>query len=141
MERISNPMFTYQYGDIELTNIINHDRSYDDEKLPKMTLTEFINKIKNGEEVEAGTFVYFTLHDLVDENDSRYMHDTFTHIPTDTKIEVEYDEQMEDWTRIFVLVNGKKIWIGDEPNGEFIDMVVPYGDTTGFEFQSFQEWS
>lgn len=141
MERISNPMFTYQYGDIELTNIINHDRSYDDEKLPKMTLTEFINKIKNNEEVQAGTFVYFTLHDLVDDNDTRYMHDTFTHIPTDTKIEVEYDEQIEDWTRIFILVDGKKIWIGDDPNGEFIDMVVPYGDTNAFEFQSFQEWS
>ena len=69
------------------------------------------------------------------------MHDTFTHIPTDTKIEVEYDEQMEDWTRIFILVDGKRIWIGDEPNGEFIDMVVPYGDTNAFEFQSFQEWS
>lgn len=54
MEHISNPMFEYQYGDIELGNIIQHDRfTYPDEQLPKMSLTEFVTKLKNHEDIEA----------------------------------------------------------------------------------------
>lgn len=141
MEKIINPMFTYQYGDVELDNLVNHDHNYDHTKLPHITLTDLISKIKNHDTVEAGTFVYITMHDLVNEHDTRYMHDTYTHIQSDTRIEVEYDEQMDDWTRIFIILDDKRIWIGDEPNDEWNQMTSSYGDINAFELEAFQEWT
>lgn len=141
MERISIPMFTYQYGDIELSNIINHDCNYDDEKLPKMTLTEFINKIKNNEEVEAGTFVYITMHDLMRERSYNYTTLRYNHVPTNESLLLEFDPQMDNWCRAYLQIDGKSIWIGDEVDGDFNNMISTYGDINAFEFQSFQEWS
>lgn len=137
MEKISDPMFRM---DTDL-NIINHDRQrYPDEKLPKMTLTEFINKIKNNEQLEGGTFVYITMHDLVKES-SNWSEEVFVHVPTNTKLLLETEEDDMMWSRAWLLIDDKKIWIGDEVDGEFQDMTCPFGDINAFEFKSFQEWS
>lgn len=141
MENIFNPMFQYQYGDIELDNIIQHDRfTYPDERLPKMTLTELICKIKNHEEIEAGTFVYITMQDLTKET-CTWSEEVLTHIQTNTKLVLESEENNDNWTRAFLIIDDKKIWIGDEVDGSFHDMTAKYGDTNSFEFKTFQEYS
>lgn len=141
MENISNPMFEFQYGDIELDNIIQHDRfTYPDEQLPKMSLTEFVTKLKNHEDIEAGTFVYITIQDLIKET-CTWSEEVLTHIQTNTKLVLESEEDNEDWTRAFLVIDDKKIWIGDEIDGSFHDMTAKYGDTNSFEFKTFQEYS
>ena len=141
MENISNPMFKYQYGDIELDNIIQHDRfTYPDEQLPKMSLTEFVTKLKNQEDIEAGTFVYMTMLHLIEENCTS-SEEVLTHIPTSAKLVLESEEDNDDWTRAFLIIDDKKIWIGDEVDGSFHDMTAKYGDTNSFEFKTFQEYS
>lgn len=50
-------------------------------------------------------------------------------------------EDNEDWTKAFLVIDDKKIWIGDEVDGSFHDMTAKYGDTNSFEFKTFQEYS
>ena len=133
------PMFDYQYGDIKLDNIINHDKDYDESNLPHITFTEFINKIKNHEPIDAGTFIYITAHDLIKEDDSRYVWSSYTHIPTNTKIEVE-GEVESLWVRVYVTIEGR-IWIGDDFDDKFWEIMRPRGTVNAFEFKAFQEYT
>ena len=133
------PMFDYQYGDIKLDNIINHDKDYDESNLPHITFTEFINRIKNHEPIDAGTFVYITAHDLIKENDSRYVWSSYTHIPTNTKIEIEGEDE-SPWVRVYIIVEGR-IWIGDDFDDKFWEIMKPGGTTIATEFKTFQEYS
>jgi len=106
----------------------------------KMTLDEFINKIKNHENVKQGTSVYFNMHDIIKEKTDWYTHDEFTHIPTNTKIIVEYDETLECWSRTSLLLPGMQkseaIWIGDDEEDCWWKA---QHDVTGFEMKVFVE--
>ena len=136
------PMFDYQYGSIELNNIINHDCNYDESKLPHITFTEFVNKIKRHESIDAGTFIHITAHDLIKEEDPRYVWDSYTHIPTNTKIEVE-GEVESPWVRVYIILEGqeKNIWIGDDFDDKFWEIMKPGGNINAVEFKTFQEYT
>lgn len=136
-----SPMFDYQYGRIELDNIINHDRDYDESNLPHITFEEFINKIKNHEPIDAGTFIYIIAHDLIEEDDPRYIWSSYTHIPTNTKIEID-GEVESSWVRVYIILEGQSqnIWIGDDFDNKFWEIMKPGGTTNTTEFKTFQEY-
>lgn len=104
----------------------------------KLTLDEFIEKIKNHEKVEEGTSVYFNMHDISKENTSCFMSDEFLHIPTNTRIIVEYDELLECWSQTWLILPGHddKIWIGDDEEDCWWKAKH---DVTGFEMKVFVE--
>lgn len=107
----------------------------------KMTFDEFIDKIKNHESINQGTTIYFNMHDIISDDSSNYLSDEFTHIPTNTKIIVEYDEEMESWSRTSILIPGfsEKIWIGDDEEDCWWHAAHEQ-DTCGFELKVFVEW-
>ena len=138
---IMNNMFDYQYGDNELKNIINHPFDYPEDKLPHITLEELINNIKNNAQIEAGTFVHISLHDLTKESVS-WNCETYVHIPTNTKVTVEYDEQLDGFSRTTITIPGINgtFWIGDDIDDNWYNMTTPNVNINAFELKSFQEY-
>lgn len=110
----------------------------------KLTFDELLNKIKNHEEIKQGTSVYFDMHDIEHFNGSVYLHDEFIHIPTNTKILVDYDEEYDTWSNTSILLPGMQeneaIWIGDDVEDCWYK--ASHADvTTGFEMNVFVEWT
>ena len=84
-----------------------------------ITFDELIKKVKNHEHVDKGTLIHFGMHDIIrDTNVNVFMHEEFIHIPTNTRILVDYDELLEQWSRTSIILPGmnenQAIWIGDD---------------------------
>lgn len=124
-----------------LVNVIeNREVEFGNYPDDKLTLDEFIKKIENKDPILQGTTVYFNMHDIILDNDTAYFHDEFVHIPTNTKIFVEYDEEDDTWSRTSILIpnHSEKIWIGDDCEDCWWKA---QHEVTGFEMKVFVEWT
>lgn len=132
------------YVNPELVNVVeNPEVSFGNYPEDKLTLDELINKVKNKEPIKQGTEVHFDMHDIIrDDRDNAYLHETYIHIPTNTRIRVEYDDCMDEWTRTSLLLPGysEEIWIGDDIEDCWWN--ATHGECTlGFKMNAFVEWT
>ena len=132
------------YVNPELVNVVeNPEVSFGNYPEDKLTLDELINKVKNKEPIKQGTEVHFDMHDIIrDDRDNAYLHETYIHIPTNTRICVEYDDCMDEWTRTSLLLPGysEEIWIGDDIEDCWWN--ATHGEcTSGFKMNTFVEWT
>ena len=131
------------YINHELVNVVELDPfeiesgNFPDEMI---TIDELIDRIKNKKPIKQGIKIHFNMYDIIyDVNSHIFMHDTFIHIPTNTKIFVEYDENW-GWERTFLLIPNysEKIWIGDNNEDCWWDATHNEGSYS-FEMKSFIE--
>lgn len=108
-----------------------------------MTIDTLIKKLCSQETVAAGTPIYFTMHELIlDEEASEVGIDVFEHIPTGAKLmyiddpfNYEYDPD------IYLVLPGttKKIWIAEDMGELFKQAMSEDGDICAFEIPYLDE--
>lgn len=129
----------------EIVNVVENEKvSFGEYPTDGITFDELLKKIENHEKILQGTPIHFNMHDIMHENGCDYLHDKFIHIPTNTKILVEYDEQLDGWTRNSIVLPGhndsEAIWIADDV--EDVWWKAAHEEMfTGFELNAFVEWS
>lgn len=121
---------SYNIDPVNLTNINSND---------KFTFDELIEKLQNHEKINLKTKVYINMHDMLKVSEG-YLKDIFEHIPTGTKVIVEYDEEQR-WshTEIVLPNTNEEIWIGDEIEDLWYNATTPLGSINGFEMEIFEE--
>lgn len=121
---------SYNINPVNLTNVKSND---------KFTFTELIEKLQNHEKINLKTKVYINMHDMLKVFEG-YLKDIFEHIPTGTKVIVEYDEKQR-WshTEIILPNTNEEIWIGDEIEDLWYNATTPLGAINGFEMEIFEE--
>ena len=128
----------------EIVNVVENEKvAFGEYPTNGITFEELLKKIENHEEILQGTPIHFNMHDIICENFD-YLHDEFIHIPTNTKILVEYNEQMDSWSRTSIVLQGhndsKAIWIANDDNN--IWWKAAHEEVFGgFELNAFVEWS
>ena len=128
----------------EIVNVVENEKvTFGEYPTEGITFDELLKKIENHEEILQGTPIHFNMHDIICENFD-YLHDEFIHIPTNTKILVEYNEQMDSWSRTSIVLQGhndsKAIWIANDDNN--IWWKAAHEEVFGgFELNAFVEWS
>lgn len=128
----------------EIVNVVENEKvTFGEYPTNGITFEELLKKIENHEEILQGTPIHFNMHDIICENFD-YLHDEFIHIPTNTKILVEYNEQMDSWSRTSIVLQGhndsKAIWIANDDNN--IWWKAAHEEVFGgFELNAFVEWS
>ena len=133
------------FVDPEIVNVVENQKvTFGEYPTEGIAFEELLKKIENHEEILQGTPIHFNIHDIMCENECDYLHDEFIHIPTNTRILVEYDEQMDDWTRTSIVLPGhndsEAIWIADDV--EDVWRKAAHEEMfTEFELNAFVEWS
>ena len=128
----------------EIVNVVENEKvTFGEYPTEGITFEELLKKIENNEEILQGTPIHFNMHDIICENFD-YLHDEFIHIPTNTKILVEYNEQMDSWSHTSIVIQGhndsKAIWVADDDNN--IWRKAAHEEVFGgFELNAFVEWT
>lgn len=128
----------------EIVNVVENEKvSFDGYPTYGITFDELLKKIENHEKILQGTPIHFNMHDIMCEKFD-YLHDEFIHIPTNTKILVEYNEQMDSWSCTSIVFPGhndsEAIWIADDDNN--IWWKAAHEEVFGgFELNAFVKWS
>ena len=129
----------------EIVNVVENEKvSFDEYPTNGITFDELLKKIENHEEILKGTPIHFNMHDIICENFG-HLHDEFIHIPTNTKILVEYNGQMDSWSRTSIVLPGhndsESIWIADDVEDAWWKAWwAPHEEMlSGFELNAFVE--
>lgn len=118
-------------------------------KIMEMTFDTFIKKIQDCKEnkihaVEDGTRIYFTMHDLVQDEEMSQEYGVeklLIHIPTNTKIFIAKSLCCHAYPSVFIQVPGisHEIWIGDDLEYLFHEATSKEGNINAFNFPYRQE--
>lgn len=128
----------------EIVNVVENKKvAFCEYSTNGITFDELLKKIENHEKIFQGTPIHFNMHDIICDK-SDYPHDEFIHIPTNTKILVEYNEQMDSWSRTSIVLLGhndsEAIWIADDVEDAWWK-ATHEEMLSGFELNAFVEYS
>ena len=129
----------------ETVNVVENEKvTFGEYPTNGITFDELLKKIENHEEILQGTPIHFNMHDIMCEKFG-HLHDEFIHIPTNTKILVEYNGQMDSWSRTSIVLPGhndsESIWIADDVEDAWWKAWwAPHEEMlSGFELNAFVE--